>query len=133
MPVNIKRYGPGWRLFSSWVRHTRAADQCECAGECGKHHRWRCNEVHGRPAAFARGKIVLTTAHLCACDPPCHQPDHVRAMCQACHLRLDIALHLAHRKANRKAQSTQRPLAFDSSDPLALPTLCHIPKPSGPA
>lgn len=112
MPVDLRRYGKGWRLFSNWVRHTRAADRCECTGQCGKHRFVRCAEFHRRPATWANGRIILTTAHLCTCNPPCQIPTHVLAMCQACHLRTDIALHLAHRRAKRTQSPVRAPLAF---------------------
>lgn len=32
--------------------------------------------------------VVLTVAHMCS-DPRCDRPDHLRALCQACHLRYD--------------------------------------------
>jgi len=112
----MKRYGPGWRLFSATIKVGRAAGHCECTGHCGKHRFKRCNELHGRPAAYAKGRVVLTTAHLCTCDPPCTIPNHVLAMCQACHLRTDIALHLAHRRAKREGKPPKRPLAFPLSD-----------------
>ena len=88
----------------------RSGGRCECLGECGL-HRWhppeprRCVEVNGQPAVWARGMVVLTTAHLnaaggpCRCEPLCADPDHLRAMCQRCHLRYDAPRHAKHARA----------------------------------
>ena len=101
-----------WEEFSRRIRFERAKGQCECEGECGLHDgkdlffpkAHRCEERHGMNAKYALGVIVLTVAHLnrvggiCACSPPCAKEDHVKAMCQRCHLRYDVELHLANRK-----------------------------------
>ena len=75
-------YGPGWAEFSSRIRFERAGGCCECVGTCGLHRTTpgprRCVERHGEPARFARGKVVLTVAHLCH-DPRCRREDHVQA------------------------------------------------------
>ena len=109
MPFNASRYPPDWNQFSKWVRFVRAAARCECTGQCRQHRTLptptRCVEVHGRPAVWARGTVRLTVAHLCDCQPLCKDPAHVLAMCQKCHLRLDLARHLATRKARRAAQA----------------------------
>lgn len=102
MPCDLNRYPPYWKQFSRWIRFERARGRCECTGQCGKHTNknggWRCTEVHGRPAAFANGNTVLSTAHLCTCDPPCAKPAHVIAACQRCHLRIDRDLHVTHKR-----------------------------------
>ena len=117
MPADMRKYPPGWRQFSAWVRHVRAQDRCECVGQCRMHRPnpqpRRCVEVHRRPAIWARGTIHLTVHHLCNCDPPCLDPAHVLAMCQRCHLRADLARHL---KTRRQAR---------------LRTLRHAPVPPG--
>lgn len=106
MPADMKRYGDGWKSFSDGIRFVRAEGRCECEGECGLHPpkrvRRRCTEKHGDQALFAKGKVILTVAHLCDCDPPCMKPEHVKAMCQRCHLRIDVALHVRHRNERRR-------------------------------
>ena len=62
---------------------------------------------HGLRAAYAKGVVVLTVAHLCACDPPCMIPEHVKAMCQRCHLRTDQKLHVQHRHRNKRLKAEQ--------------------------
>ena len=52
-------------------------------------------------AKFAAGRIVLTVAHLCQCEPLCAIAEHVKAMCQRCHLRIDVELHVKHAASTR--------------------------------
>lgn len=99
-------YPSNWKDFSRSIRVDRAKLQCECMGECGLHATHpgprRCTERHMEPAVFAKGTVVLTTAHLCDCNPLCAIPEHVKAMCNRCHLRIDIELHQQHRIRNRR-------------------------------
>jgi hypothetical protein len=93
----------------------RAGGRCECEGECGLHdgrdlldrQAHRCVEQHGQPGKFAKGKIVLTIAHLCH-RKKCARRKHLKAMCQRCHLRYDIHLHVAHRKRNAASNPTTK-------------------------
>ena len=111
MPINRKKYPTGWSEFSRKIRFDRAEGRCECGGECGLHKTTRgprrCIEKHGAKAMFAAGRIVLTTAHLCDCDPLCAEPGHVKAMCQRCHLRVDNGMHVANARATRERKSGQ--------------------------
>jgi len=103
-------YPADWPAISRLIR-ARAGGLCECGGECGLHRTHpgprRCVEQHGAPAIWARGRVVLTVAHLnapggpCACDPLCGDPAHLKAMCQRCHLRYDLALHRRNASATR--------------------------------
>jgi hypothetical protein len=94
MPIrreNRDRYPANWRAIGRAIRH-RAGYRCECTGECGLHAGRRCAELDRQPAHWARGKVVLTIAHL---D---HVPEHcahsnLKAMCQRCHLRMDREHH----------------------------------------
>jgi hypothetical protein len=101
-------YPPTWKTFSRFIRFERAQGQCECTGLglCGLHCTHpgprRCVERDGQPARWARGRIVLTVAHLCPCDPPCVEEAHVAAMCQKCHCRTDIPLHRKHAAETRR-------------------------------
>lgn len=114
MPTKAERYPADWKKVSHFVRFERAKGQCECTGECGLHNGQdlffpdakRCSERHGEPAQWARGKVILTTAHLnakggpCQCDPLCSNPDHLKAMCNRCHLRYDAERHATARFMN---------------------------------
>lgn len=100
------KYPADWKEVSRWVRFERAKGRCECHGECGLHKTnpgpRRCCEINGQDAKWAKGKVVLTTAHTCDCDPPCSNPKHLLALCNRCHLRLDVTLHVRHAKETRE-------------------------------
>ncbi len=116
-PENRARYPKGWKAFSLQIRTERAQGRCECTGECGLHRTTpgprRCIERNGEAAKWAKGKVVLTVAHLdgpegpCTCPDPCDNPDHVKAMCQRCHLRYDLPRHKANSRATREAKNPQ--------------------------
>lgn len=116
-PENKARYPKGWAAFSKAIRFDRAEGRCECTGECGLHQTTpgprRCTETHGHAAKWAKGKVILTVAHLdaaggpCDCPDPCDKPHHVKAMCQRCHLRYDLPRHKANARATREAKSPQ--------------------------
>src|SRR4030042_668138 len=93
--MKLSDYPPNWRELSRWIRFERAGGVCECTGECGQHHHGRCCELDGKPARSFNGRVMLTVAHL---DHDTHSANtaNLRAMCQRCHLRYDIAHHQAH-------------------------------------
>jgi hypothetical protein len=100
-PENRHRYGPDWPDFSRDIRFNRAEGRCECQGECLRGtHDGRCTNTHGQPAYGTGSKVVLTVAHLCH-TPECRE--HVKAMCQGCHLHYDRDHHAATRAAARAA------------------------------
>ena len=92
MPVDYGKYPKDWKGISKAIRE-RAGNRCECVGECGLHgETGRCTERNGEPAKWAKGKIVLTVAHLNHTPMDC-RPENLKAMCQRCHLRYDHDLH----------------------------------------
>jgi hypothetical protein len=107
MPVDWSLYPQGWRSFAAAIKVTRARGRCECTGECGLHRPnprpRRCTETHRARARWFRGRVTLTTAHLCNCHPLCMNPAHVKAMCQRCHLRVDSRKHARARLATQRA------------------------------
>ena len=115
--MNPKDYPKNWPAISREIRErAKNADgipQCECTGECGLHRTTggprRCAELHGQPARWARGRVILTTAHLCH-HPRCARRRHLKAMCQRCHLRYDRRLHQRHRRERREREAGQRRL-----------------------
>ena len=106
MPMRLADYGPGWREFSERIRERSRAlgigdQRCECTGECGLGHivagcDFRCGEFNGELAKSFRGRVVLTVAHLCM-TPKCRAENHVKALCQKCHLAYDRP----HRKGRK--------------------------------
>ena len=91
-PENKNKYPKNWKEISNRIRFERANGQCECVGECGLHPGARCVEKHGEPAQFAKGKIVLTTAHRNNIESDCRD-ENLFAACQRCHLRYDTQHH----------------------------------------
>jgi hypothetical protein len=93
---NASDYSQDWKNITAsiWRRATttRRRVRRECRGECLK-HRGRCEEVHMTwPRARRRRgkvKIRITTAHLCH-ETKCDERDHLRAMCEPCHLIYDL-------------------------------------------
>mgnify|MGYP001606837747 CR=1 FL=1 len=100
-------YPPDWPAISRRIRE-RSGGRCECEGECGLHRTTpgprRCEERNGEPARWARGKVVLTVAHLMNHDPADCRDANLKALCQRCHLRYDAPLHRRHAAATRRAQ-----------------------------
>lgn len=95
---NRRRYPGNWAAISRHIRHVRAEDRCECHGECGLHRGRRCQERHGKPAAWAKGKVILTVAHLDHIPEHCGE-SNLRAMCQRCHLLYDQEHHAETRRS----------------------------------
>jgi len=93
-------------------RNRDGMEQCECMGECGLHclrGPRRCLEINGRLAMFALGRVVLTVAHLCR-KSQCPRADHLKAMCQRCHLRYDIRQHYTSRRIRWELDAGQERL-----------------------
>ena len=114
-PENRHRYGDDWPEFSRSIRFDRAAGRCECRGECGRPAEHldvtgRCVNQHLEPAYGTGSKVILTVAHLCH-TPECRE--HVKAMCQGCHLHYDRDHH-AQTRADTRAQE----LTDAGQDPL---------------
>ena len=118
------RYPANWIEIRRQIL-TRAGGRCECAGECGSGcslGAGRCGRRNGEPQGGYR--VVLTTAHLWRgpCSPcaavgrKCGDPDHLKAMCQRCHLGYDREQHVAIRRKARRAAKAVADL-FDHSAP----------------
>ena len=112
MPMDRSLYPKNWEAVSLWVRIDRALHRCECTGQCGRHKPIlsksfphgerllqvrRCTEINKQRAKHANGRIILTAAHTCNCQPLCADVNHLLAMCQGCHLRFDMARHRDNR------------------------------------
>lgn len=111
-PSEKGRYPPDWKAISAAIR-ARSGGRCECEGECGLHRTHpgprRCLERQGEPAVWAKGRIVLTVAHLDHQPENC-QPENLKAMCQRCHLRYDSQHHQRNSAATRRAKKQNREL-----------------------
>lgn len=122
-------YPADWKQVSKRVRE-RAGNRCECMGECGLHKDHpgprRCVEMNGQPAKWAKGKVMLTAAHLDAAGGPCTCKadtgkkcgidSHIKAMCQRCHLRMDMPHHVINARNTRaKKKLDRQPLLIEPS------------------
>ncbi|SRR6266478_3298709 len=113
MGMDRKRYPANWKEIVAGIFH-RSGGRCECDGECGLHHDRRCVERHKTKAKWAKGMVVLTTAHLGVLkadgskgDPhdkmDC-RPENLKSMCNRCHLRYDRYEHMKNAKRTRIAK-----------------------------
>ena len=98
-------YPANWKELVLKVR-ARSGDRCECMGECGLHRTHpgprRCEERHRQKAKWAKGIVILTTAHLCQ-DSKCGDVENcLRHMCNRCHLRYDSPQHVANSAETRR-------------------------------
>lgn len=135
MPMNRANYPANWKEFSKEIRFGRAGGRCECAGECGRtHDGGRCEKETGKlypsgqPVETELGDVetksvcILTVAHLnakggcCTCEPRCANHDHVRAMCQGCHLRYDGPRHQLNASDTRDRKSGQLRLPLNTNE-----------------
>jgi hypothetical protein len=102
----MSRYPDNWREISEFVRFVRADGRCECTEECGEHGGERCEAIHGQPHPVTESKVVLTTAHLGISGDKHDKMDvrleNLKAMCQKCHLRFDIAEHRYNASMTRR-------------------------------
>jgi hypothetical protein len=110
MPWDKSKYPKDWEEVVAAVLQ-RSGGRCECTGQCGLHRTnpgpRRCCEWNGEKASWARGRVVLTTAHLCECNPLCGNLAHLIHACQRCHLRIDNKLHIRHRRERREQETGQ--------------------------
>lgn len=108
-------YPKNWREISRSIRE-RAGGRCECEGECGLHRTnpgpRRCIERNGESARWAKGKVVLTVAHLNH-EPADCRPENLKAMCQRCHLRYDLDHHKKNSRRTRRRKLADRDM-FES-------------------
>lgn len=133
-------YPPYWPQFSEYIRFDRARNHCEkCGVENGNYKAVYANGFDGvkvfigpseRDVSFSGDrlvrltKIVLTVAHLdhaggvCDCKETtgrkCSRPHHVLALCQACHLAMDLPKHIENRRQTMTVRNdSRRPLFAD--------------------
>lgn len=135
MPIraeNKKRYPKDWKKISHHRRFVVAKGRCECKGECGIDHEEendsfgrcimadfggtgdeRCHAEHGKPHDVTGSIVCLTVAHLDH-QPENNHPSNLKAMCQRCHNRYDMAMRRAGTKRRRLTLlREQQPDMFD--------------------
>lgn len=129
MPINYKEYHPKWTLIRRLILK-RAAHRCE---ECGIENKaiilrlkngdferpaqalldmvYACIKPGGHTLLTALKKhgltrIVLTIAHLDH-DKTNNRFNNLRALCQRCHLKIDMGQHIENRKYGRHWKKVQ--------------------------
>lgn len=126
MPIDYKEYPDNWKQISQRIRSERAGNACEQCGLvngqiivrnkngsyrkiCGTeydmiHSKVRNGYSHsGALKRLGFTRIVLTVAHLNHIKSDCRE-ENLKALCQACHLKLDLPQHIFNRKYGRKAR-----------------------------
>ena len=88
MPINYKDYPKNWKDIRKLVLQ-RAGNKCELCGAKNK-------EKH----PVTGSKVVLTIHHINS-DKSDNRACNLIALCQRCHLRLDLCKHIDNRK-NKK-------------------------------
>jgi hypothetical protein len=143
-------YAADWRLISDAIRFDRAGGRCE---DCDRPHRtlicaladgrwfdpWRqvWRDRRGEPdqgpqpgdaASLRRVRVVIATAHLDH-NPANRDPANLRALCQRCHLRHDLAAHLRQRRmtCRRRYAIGDLFLGIYPASPLPLVTTATDP------
>lgn len=96
MPMNRHDYPSNWTKVSLVIRRV-AQQRCE----------W-CGVENGSPLPSGRkGKVVLTVAHLNH-DTHDLQRENLSALCQKCHLALDLDEHIQHAKETRARKKLEQ-------------------------
>lgn len=96
MPIlkeNKPKYPKDWPAISDRIRFDRADYRCEMTTLDGE----RCTARHGQRHPYTGVIVVLTVAHLNHKPEDCSD-ENLKAACQLCHNRYD----LAHRLRNRQ-------------------------------
>ena len=124
MPINYSKYPKDWKEIRKRIL-LRAEDKCERCGAPNHELIYRqkkgfpdwelAPEGHQADAMALDGTrftyIVLTIAHLDH-DAENHSvtDDRLQALCQRCHLQLDMPRHVANRKYGRNHLKNQHKL-----------------------
>lgn len=126
MPIDYSEYPADWKEISRRIRFERAKNQCEQCGLvngaiiirnkngtyrhiCGTEYDWIRSKVrngYSHASALKRlgfTKVVLTVAHLNE-DKHDVRDENLKALCQRCHLLLDLKKHIRNRKYGRKSK-----------------------------
>ena len=114
-PDNQKHYGKVWEDIAH-ARKEQAGWRCECLGQCGiSHAEGRCELRQGDLPLGRKRSVTLTTHHINA-QPWDNRPENLMALCEDCHLRLDIPLHQSHAHATRDAKRQLKNLFGDCGE-----------------
>jgi hypothetical protein len=84
MPIDYNDYPCDWKLISKAVIRL-AKDKCEL-----------CNAENYKPHWKTKSKVILTVHHIDGDKYNCSKYNLI-ALCQRCHLKLDLEKHLGKR------------------------------------
>jgi len=85
MPMDYSKYAKNWKEISKQTI-LNAENRCEL-----------CHAENGKPHWLTGSKVVLTVHHIDR-DKKNNSKYNLIALCQRCHLRLDLELHISNRK-----------------------------------
>lgn len=112
MPIDYKDYNKNWKKISKGIIEDRAENQCELCFVYNRDKGYRlkngqfievgekCTKATHNGRFVKIIKIVLTVHHI-DFDNKNDNPLNLLALCQRCHLRLDIAKKIKNRKAKK--------------------------------
>jgi|WetSurMetagenome_2_1015567.scaffolds.fasta_scaffold37234_5 hypothetical protein len=102
-PCDYSKYPKNWKLLSKQVRE-RGGNACELCfvpnGDLvcrGKYGYWFHPPSYAGKGELKTRKIVLTVHHI-NYDTTDNREKNLIALCQRCHLRLDLPFKMANRK-----------------------------------
>jgi hypothetical protein len=108
MPIDYKDYPDNWKEITKEIR-IRANNKCELCfapnstivlrdKTTGK---WDLFRFNYSKEIYKKVKIILTTHHI-DCNKKNNHPLNLLALCQRCHLRLDLLKHINNRRKNNE-------------------------------
>ena len=98
MPINKKDYPYNWKELVFEVLK-KAENKCELCG------------IENYSTTKRNTKVVLTIHHIDR-NKKNNKPVNLIALCQKCHLRLDLELHMENARKTRLEKSGKRLLPF---------------------
>lgn len=99
LPENKAKYPKDWPAISDRIRFDRAEMRCEMTTLDGE----RCTAKHGSRHPYTGVIVVLTVAHLNHKPEDCSD-ENLRAACQLCHNRYDLAHRMRSRQRRMRRQ-----------------------------
>lgn len=101
-------YPPNWAQIRAQVL-ARANHCCE-----GTPQHPDCRARNHEPHPETGSRVVLTTAHMWDMNKANGDLENLRALCQRCHLKWDLAMHLKRRRETlEKRRRALQPVLFE--------------------
>ena len=97
LPINLERkklYPEDWDRISLLIKE-KAGWKCEL-----------CQAVNGFPHPITKSMVIITVHHING-DPTDNRKINLIALCQRCHLRLDLEKHMKNRRKSRKNKESK--------------------------